>query len=454
MKNNAWKKIVISILSFAWPVVALFVSETFSSLGAETVIFVRMILMGAGFAAILFAFITSLVLVSINKRHGEHGFNTILFYLSLYLILSWFISYDFPNFINGFGNLNVPMVSNIAIRAFLYINCGAFFIYPVLVQSITEKKFSWVSASATLTFYLIFLLAKGENKALALIPACLLMAYFLGYILPRSKMEMAMIACFEASFPVLVFQVLYISGIMEIDPVGIYSFAMFVPSVLVMREVFRFYYLSEKKAKIATVAESKALRSKQQAYEAQSGPHFVFNSLTYVKGQYHNSIRNGNRALSLLEGNLQAFISFSGRDLIPWNEELSFIRRYAEMANLRKKSDIPLIIKDDLDEDIMIPPLAVEVFVENALRHGDLDKTPGGKIEIHLSKDQKGNKIIEIQDNGIGFDKNANDKSVHTGLDNSEFRINYLLGGTVDIESKINEGTKITITIPKEGKEI
>ena len=59
--------------------------------------------------------------------------------------------------------------------------------------------------------------------------------------------------------------------------------------------------------------------------------------------------------------------------------------------------------------------------------------------------------IISVIDDGVGFDiKNYNqDGNIHIGIDNVKKRIESLCSGEFIIESNINEGTKITIIIPK-----
>ncbi len=60
--------------------------------------------------------------------------------------------------------------------------------------------------------------------------------------------------------------------------------------------------------------------------------------------------------------------------------------------------------------------------------------------------------IITVEDDGVGFDMKELKKDKSIGLKNIAFRLEYMLNGKMEIESKVNEGTKVTITIPEDIK--
>lgn len=108
---------------------------------------------------------------------------------------------------------------------------------------------------------------------------------------------------------------------------------------------------------------------------------------------------------------------------------------------------------DDLDivydiqaQDFFIPPLVVQPLVENAVKHGICMAENGGTVTIRTQSD--GDKIIiTIADNGVGFDVNLpiDDGEKHIGIQNVRKRLEFMVGGTLEITSVKGEGTTAVI---------
>ena len=113
---------------------------------------------------------------------------------------------------------------------------------------------------------------------------------------------------------------------------------------------------------------------------------------------------------------------------------------------------------DIQESDFQIVPLSIQPLVENAIRHGIYERGNEGGIVKISSYRQKDKINIMIEDNGVGFDveKIAKEVKAHerdsTGLQNLIFRFENLMNATVNIESVIGTGTKVTIKIPVKGE--
>ena len=104
------------------------------------------------------------------------------------------------------------------------------------------------------------------------------------------------------------------------------------------------------------------------------------------------------------------------------------------------------------DSAFRVLPLTVQPFVENAIKHGLFSMENGGKLTISSYKGMYCH-IIEITDNGIGFDANdidsviENKKSV--GLKSAIMRLENKMNATVTIHSRAGgNGTRVRIDIP------
>ena len=78
----------------------------------------------------------------------------------------------------------------------------------------------------------------------------------------------------------------------------------------------------------------------------------------------------------------------------------------------------------------------VQEILNNAIKHAQ-----ASEIFVQLNKEDD-NIVIHIEDDGIGFDPNKKYKSM--GLANIRSRVNYLRG-SIDIDSRIGEGTSFLI---------
>jgi len=187
-------------------------------------------------------------------------------------------------------------------------------------------------------------------------------------------------------------------------------------------------------------------------------PHFIFNTLNSI--QYLLAFEKNKEALesiakfSRLIRNTLEFIS---RNFISISEEIEYLSQYLQIEKLRfeEKFDYSIEVEEGIDTNRpVIPPLIVQPFVENAIKHGLLGSNKKDKnLSIKFSKAQN-TIIITIEDNGKGMNAGGIRKNDRKhGIDivrekleiySTQYSKNYFF----HIESIENKGTIITITIP------
>ena len=185
-----------------------------------------------------------------------------------------------------------------------------------------------------------------------------------------------------------------------------------------------------------------------QIMMSQIQPHFLFNTLATVQALCQTDPERAESTLEKFGVYLRQNIdSLDNPELIPFSKELEHTRVYAEIEQIRFPSIE--IIYDIEYEDFVLPALTIQPLVENAIRHG-VRIRDHGIIRISV-KEMRSNIRIIIEDNGKGFDVNAPNKDTtrsHIGMKNVKDRIESMCYGSMMIESKIDEGTKITIKLP------
>lgn len=283
---------------------------------------------------------------------------------------------------------------------------------------------------------------------LAVIPLLLYSLYiiYLG-ILEGTGQNIVSSATILLVFLVYAFFMLFNS--MSEANVLVYSIAGFPSGATVIMAIVSTYFYFAQTRELregslkAEEAENKYKEAKSQALIAAVSPHFLFNSLTLVESSYHSSTKEGDTAVNLLSKNLRASVDATNKPLIPLGEEMDHISDFVAFSNLRCGHAIEALF--DLGyEDFMVPPLSLEVFAENSVRHGQLGDKEGGYIIVKTFK--KDDKItIEISDNGCGREASSLTEEEQTDINNAKDRLKVSLEASVDIVSSVDKGTKVTI---------
>ena len=179
---------------------------------------------------------------------------------------------------------------------------------------------------------------------------------------------------------------------------------------------------------------------------SQINPHFIYNTLSTIASMCDIAPRQAKQLTVDFSKYLrQNLSSVTNEQTIPFEEELGHVECYLkiEKARFRERLNILYAIQC---KDFEIPPLTVQPLVENAVKHGVTKKAVGGTIKISTYETDT-HYIVEIKDDGIGFDADASD--IHVGIRNVQSRLMTMCKGSVHIKSTVDVGTRVTIELPK-----
>lgn len=167
--------------------------------------------------------------------------------------------------------------------------------------------------------------------------------------------------------------------------------------------LFNRYKLKQKNFR--SELERRNLETEHRLMRSQMNPHFIFNSLNSVQ-----SYISGNEPMSAMSylskfATLMRFIlENSMRSMIPIGEEIETLKLYVELerARLNGKFDFSITADPQIDhEEVMVPPMLVQPFVENAIKHGLKNRQGTGQLDIHFGVNEKA-LICTVRDDGIG----------------------------------------------------
>ena len=316
-----------------------------------------------------------------------------------------------------------------------------------------SKKMNIVCGATAVVAVIAFSFLAGTD--FAAIPAFLTIAAACSYLYPlisHSKMRPALRGIYGMLFTfmlsVFCFELADILGLIVFGTEFIFSVEMMLMiSCFAALGLWR-VAVQTKEAVRAGQLESELFRVSRQALKAQIKPHFVFNSLTAIRSLYRSSVEEGDEALEHFANHLRFNIDSDGTDTVPFDEEISNTLNYFELENLRTSGKLTLLL-DIGYSDFRVPVLSLQPIVENAVRHAETEKVKDGYIMIQSALENNV-VILKIIDNGKGFD--VAKVKFGVGLENTRKRFEYIFGASMSIESEIEKGTQVTITMPLEDK--
>jgi two-component system, LytTR family, sensor kinase len=212
-----------------------------------------------------------------------------------------------------------------------------------------------------------------------------------------------------------------------------------------------------------------------KALRAQMNPHFLFNALNALQGLITSGKNtDAETYLARFAKFMRRTLEYSDTEKVSLESEIEFLEYYLDVyKTLRFNGNLKYSIKtdDDIDwEEIFIPSMIIQPFIENAIEHG-LSPNDGGKITVNfvLSEDEESLLCI-IEDDGVGLNKSkakriAENGQYHAhrsrGMEITKERLTLLqeqkehstdkLIKIMDLEEKTHgkkKGTRVEVIIP------
>lgn len=149
------------------------------------------------------------------------------------------------------------------------------------------------------------------------------------------------------------------------------------------------------------IAKNEVNAYRLTAIQSQMNPHFIFNSLNSLQGLIlKGNVEKSYTYLNSFSNLIRSTIDNINEDYIEFYKELELIENYLELEKSRFTDSFVYEIKNDITENIKIPPMIIQPFIENALLHGLMHKEGDKKITITFSYTD--HVLCTIEDNGIG----------------------------------------------------
>ncbi|WP_166382027.1 histidine kinase [Polaribacter sp. 11A2H] len=203
------------------------------------------------------------------------------------------------------------------------------------------------------------------------------------------------------------------------------------------------------------------LTLEQKALQLQMNPHFIFNVLNGIKalGNSGNS-KELNKTISQFSVLLRSVLNNSRLEEISLQDEIDTLKNYLDLEQNMNSKSFEYHIETSLNnidaEEILIPPMLLQPFVENCIKHAFQPNKTDAKIKLLF---EVRNRFLHftIEDNGIGFHQSKKEKlkSNHqsVALEVTKGRIQHLSKYNsfsieeIKVQNEI-KGTKVGFKIP------
>lgn len=127
-----------------------------------------------------------------------------------------------------------------------------------------------------------------------------------------------------------------------------------------------------------------------EALKNQIDPHFIFNSLNTLSHLIEDKPVKAKQFNDNLADVYRYILQNKARDLVLLKEEMSFLQNYFALLKIRFESAIQmqLLVDEDKTDQYLIPPISLQILVENAIKHNEFSEKLPLTIEIRLANDE------------------------------------------------------------------
>ncbi|WP_053219950.1 sensor histidine kinase [Virgibacillus senegalensis] len=196
-----------------------------------------------------------------------------------------------------------------------------------------------------------------------------------------------------------------------------------------------------------------------KALQAQINPHFLYNTLDSINWMAKLNQQEKISVMAEALGNMMRNIISKKAAMITIKEELEIVNNYITIQKYRYENRLEFHLSEwQPFKDCQIPKLTIQPIIENAIQHGLEEMVTKCCVTVRFEHVGE-NLLIVVEDNGPGIEPSKlegiykgeiRSKSSGIGLKNINERIKLMFGKDygIMIESRVGEGTQVSILIP------
>jgi len=186
------------------------------------------------------------------------------------------------------------------------------------------------------------------------------------------------------------------------------------------------------------------------ALKAQIQPHFLFNTLNSISASLPPEQEHTRVLIARLADTFRYALLSTQQDLVPLSQELDFMRTYLSLEQGRFGKRLVFSIEStEGANEVLIPPMLLQPFVENAIKHGIEPSIEGGSVTIRCIQEREAVGIY-IENTGSPYTTSLEDLFLGqgVGVKNTAKRLENQFGEKLHVSVNDNGGLTIHFRIP------
>jgi LytS/YehU family sensor histidine kinase len=170
--------------------------------------------------------------------------------------------------------------------------------------------------------------------------------------------------------------------------------------------------------------QKESVRAQYESLRNQVNPHFLFNSLNALTNLVYEDQDKAVRFIKQLSEVYRYVLETRDREVVPLRDELKFLDSYLFLQQIRYGNKLQITVNLN-DIQAAVPPLALQMLIENAIKHNVISEED--PLEIRMFA-ETGFLVVE---NNVRRKNVLPGESAGLGLDNIRRRYGFLDGRTM-----------------------
>ena len=186
--------------------------------------------------------------------------------------------------------------------------------------------------------------------------------------------------------------------------------------------------------------KNESLASKFESLKNQVNPHFLFNSFNALTDLIYHDQEMAAKFVKQLSVVYRYVLEAQEKELVPLEDELSFVKSYLFLEKIRYGDNLRVNYAMDFKASAEVPPLSIQMLIENAIKHNIISQDEPLTIEIRSEDDE-----YIVVSNNLQKKPVPRTKSTGVGLKNIKARYEFLSNKLVQI---LEENNRFTVKLP------
>lgn len=231
----------------------------------------------------------------------------------------------------------------------------------------------------------------------------------------------------------------------QIFVLNIYGLLFIIP---VLSISFGIYFMNQWKMahQQSDKLKQENLRTQLESIKMQLDPHFLFNNLNVLSALIEREPKTAQDFLDKFADVYRYVLQYKNEELIPLNVEAEFIQAYVYLLSQRfgEQLRVSISLPQDLRDTVCIPPMSLQLLIENAIKHNKISEAKPLCIDIFIEEETKGAGSLIVR-NSFQPKPQQESSLKQTGLDNIRKRYRYLSDSEVTVT---NDDAYFTVRLP------